>query len=223
VIVRSNLVILRDPKYLDYLDRFARLGVEVVGSVPDYRRERAERQRGKDTFVGAIEAIRELNRRGYAKAGSGLILDLVHNPSGAYLPGAQAALEHEYRMRLRDEHGIEFNRLFCLTNCPVGRYLDYLVQSDNFRDYMQALRQAFNPAAARNVMCRMTLSVGWDGRLYDCDFNQMLGLSVNSGAPAHIRDFDFDKLRSRQIAVREHCFACTAGAGSSCQGALESA
>ena len=220
-IVRSNLVILRDPKYAHYMALFARLGVEVVGSVADYRRERSERQRGTNTFDTAIEAIRELNRRGYGMDGTGLVLDLVHNPSGAYLPGGQAALEHEYRTRLRDEYGIEFNRLFCLTNCPVGRYLDYLVKSENLSDYMQSLRQAFNPAAAANVMCRTTLSVGWDGHLYDCDFNQMLGLRVNSGAPAHIRDFDFDKLRSRQIAVREHCFACAAGAGSSCQGALE--
>ena len=222
VIVRSNLVILGDPKYSDYVDRFARLGVEVAGSVPDYRRERAERQRGKDTFARAIQAIRELNRRGYGRDGTGLILDLVHNPSGAYLPAAQAALEHEYRVRLKEEHGIEFTRLFCLTNCPVGRYLEYLVQSDNFRDYMRVMRQAFNPAAARNVMCRTMLSVGWDGRMYDCDYNQMLGLTVNSGALAHIRDFDLAMLRTRKIAVWEHCFACTAGAGSSCQGALES-
>lgn len=219
-IVRSNLVILLDPGYADYFDRFARLRVEIVGSLPDCRRERAERQRGKETFDAAIDAIRELNRRGYGKDGAGLILDLVHNPSGAYLPGGQAALEREYRVRLMEEHGIEFSRLFCLTNCPVGRYLDYLVRSDNFMDYMQALRRAFNPMAARNVMCRSTLSVGWDGRLYDCDFNQMLGLTVNSGAPAHIQDFEFEKLRNRQIVIREHCFACTAGAGSSCQGTI---
>ena len=220
-IVRSSLVILRDPKYAHYLDLFARLGVEVVGSVPDYRRERSERQRGRNTFDTAVEAIRELNRRDYGMFGTGLVLDLVHNPSGAYLPGGQAALEHEYRERLRKEHGIEFNNLFCLTNCPVGRYLDYLVKSENLSDYMQSLRQAFNPAAAANVMCRTTLSVGWDGNLYDCDFNQMLGLSVNSGAPGHIRDFDFEKLSNRQVSVRDHCFACTAGAGSSCQGALQ--
>ena len=152
--------------------------------------------------------------------GSGLILSLAHNPSGAYLPAGQASLEHEYRFRLREAYGIEFNRLFCLTNCPVGRYLDYLVNSDNFDDYMCTLRHAFNPAAVRNVMCRTTLSVGWDGRLFDCDFNQMLDLSVNSSAPKHIRDFDFDKLASREIMILNHCFACTAGAGSSCQGEL---
>lgn len=219
-IVRSNLVILRDPEYAHYIERFARLGVEVVGSVPDYRRDRSDRQRGQGVFVQAIEAIGALNRLGYGQEESGLVLDLVHNPSGAYLPAAQSSLEHEYRVHLQQEHGIIFNRLFCLTNCPVGRYLDFLVQTDNLDDYMSALRRAFNPTAVPNVMCRTTLSVGWDGHLYDCDFNQMLGLTVNSGAPAHIRDFDFELLQRRQIAVREHCYACTAGAGSSCQGAL---
>lgn len=222
-IIRSNLVILRESPYTCYLDLFARLGLEIVGSVPDYRQTRSDRLRGPGTFAQAIEAIRALNRRGYGQAGSGLILNLVHNPSGAYLPAAQASLEHEYRAHLEQEHGVVFNRLFCLANCPVGRYLDFLVQSDNFEPYMRTLRQAFNPAAARNVMCRTTLSVGPDGRLYDCDFNQMLGLTVNSGAPAHIRDFDFEVLRRREIVVRDHCFACTAGAGSSCQGALTSA
>ncbi|MFH0994795.1 MAG: arsenosugar biosynthesis radical SAM (seleno)protein ArsS [Pseudomonadota bacterium] len=220
VIVRSNLVILQDLKYAFYLDLFACLGIEVVGSVPDYRLDRAERQRGKSTFLQAIASIRELNQRGYGLPGSGLILSLAHNPSGAYLPAGQASLEHEYRFRLREAYGIEFNRLFCLTNCPVGRYLDYLVSSDNFDEYMCTLKNAFNPAAVRSVMCRTTLSVGWDGRLFDCDFNQMLDLPVNIGAPRHIRDFDFDKLASREIMILDHCFACTAGAGSSCQGEL---
>jgi radical SAM/Cys-rich protein len=220
VIVRSNLVILQESEYAFYPDLYARLGIEVVGSVPDYRMDRAERQRGKNTFLQAMASIRELNRRGYGMPESGLILSLAHNPSGAYLPAGQASLEHEYRFRLREAYGIEFNRLFCLTNCPVGRYLDYLVSSDNFDDYMCTLKNAFNPAAVQNVMCRNTLSVGWDGRLFDCDFNQMLNLSVNSGAPKHIRDFDFDKLAGREIMILDHCFACTAGAGSSCQGEL---
>jgi radical SAM/Cys-rich protein len=220
VIVRSNLVILQDLKYAFYLDLYARLGIEVVGSVPDYRQDRAERQRGKRTFLQAIASIRELNKRGYGMPDGGLTLSLAHNPSGAYLPAGQASLEHEYRFRLREAYGIEFNRLFCLTNCPVGRYLEYLVNSDNFDDYMCTLRNAFNPAAVRNVMCRTTLSVGWDGRLFDCDFNQMLDMSVNNGASKHIRDFDFDKLANREIMIMNHCFACTAGAGSSCQGEL---
>jgi len=219
VILRSNLVILREPPYARYLDLLAHLGVEIVGSLPDYRHERSDRQRGQGMFAQAIEALRELNQRGYGREGSRLILDLVHNPCGAYLPGSQASLEREYRVRLRQEHGIVFNRLFCLTNCPVGRFLEFLRQSDNFEEYMHTLREAFNPAAAHNVMCRSMLSVGWDGRLHDCDFNQMLGLTVDSGAPTHLRDFDFPMLQRREIAVREHCFACTAGAGSSCTGA----
>jgi len=219
-IVRSNLVILLEPQYTHYLDLFARLGVEVVGSVPNYRQNRSDRQRGQGMFTKATKAISQLNRLGYGKEGSGLILDLVHNPSGAYLPAAQASLEHEYRLHLQQEHGIIFNRLFCLTNCPAGRYLDFLINSDNLESYMSNLRQAFNPFAVPNVMCRTTLSVGWDGRLYDCDFNQTLGLEVNSGAPAHISDFHFETLRKREITVRDHCYACTAGAGSSCQGVL---
>jgi radical SAM/Cys-rich protein len=148
-------------------------------------------------------------------------MDIVHNPAGAYLPGDQVALESEYRRVLRREHGVEFSRLFCITNCPIGRYLEYLRSSGNLDDYMRSLRKAYNPEAAENVMCRTTLSVGPDGTLYDCDFNQMLGLRVNGGAPAHIRYFDLDKLQVRRIAIGEHCFACTAGAGSSCQGVLE--
>ena len=214
-IVRSNLVILQDLKYSSYLDLYARLGIEVIGSMPDYQLDRAELQRGKNTFLQTIASIRDLNQRGYGMQGSGLILNLAHNPPDAFLPASQASLEHEYRLRLREEYGIEFSRLYCLTNCPVGRYLDYLVNSDNFDNYMCRLRQSFNPDAVQNVMCRTMLSVGWNGRLFDCDFNQMLDLSVNSDSPRHIRDFDFDKLASREIMILNHCFACTASAGSS--------
>jgi radical SAM/Cys-rich protein len=161
-----------------------------------------------------------LNEAGYAMPGSGLNLHLVHNPAGAFLPGPQAALEAEYRRVLRDEHGAAFNTLFCLINSPVGRYRDFLKRSGNLADYMRTLQCAFNTHTVSSVMCRATVSVGWDGRLYDCDFNQMLDLTVSSGAPVHIRDFDYDRLAAREIVVRNHCFACTAGAGSSCQGAL---
>jgi radical SAM/Cys-rich protein len=164
--------------------------------------------------------MRELNRKGYGHPGSGLILDIVHNPVGAYLPGSQASLTQEYKRRLKHDHGVEFNQLFCLTNCPVGRYLEYLVRTENYDDYMVELIDAFNLAAVENVMCRTTLSVGWDGKLYDCDFNQMLAMTVNHGAPTHIDIFDFDRLRQRQIVIANHCYACTAGSGSSCQGAL---
>jgi len=137
------------------------------------------------------------------------------------MPGNQSSLEHEYKRQLRERFGVEFNGLFVLTNCPIGRYLDYLISSDNLNDYMALLASAFNSAAVSNVMCRNTLSVGWDGQLYDCDFNQMLDLKVNAGSPTHIREFDLKRLSRREITVRNHCFACCAGSGSSCQGALD--
>lgn len=220
LIVRSNLVVMREPAYRHYIDLFAGKKVELVCSLPDYHAEKSERQRGAGTFEGAVQVIRELNQRSYGLPGSGLVLHLVHNPVGAYLPGPQAALEAEYRRVLRDRHGLHFNTLFCLVNNPIGRYADYLKRSGNWSDYMRLLQCAFNRKTVSSVMCRTTLSVGWDGRLYDCDFNQMLNLTVNSGAPDHIKDFDYDRLAGREIVVRSHCFACTAGAGSSCQGAL---
>jgi radical SAM/Cys-rich protein len=220
LIVRSNLVVLLDPAYRHYLDVLAANNVEVVGSLPDYHAHKVDRQRGSGTFESAIQAIRALNRESYGVSGSGRALHLVHNPVGAYLPGPQHALEAEYRRVLRDAYDLEFNTLFCLVNNPIGRYRDYLERSENLADYMRTLRRAFNPQTLENLMCRTTLSVGWDGRLYDCDFNQMLNLPVNSGAPDHIKTFDIARLAKREIVVRSHCFACTAGAGSSCQGTL---
>jgi radical SAM/Cys-rich protein len=221
ILVRSNLVILTDPRYRHFIDIFARNGVEVVGSLPDYKKSRTDAQRGPGTFDNTVLALQMLNKKGYAMDGSGLTLDLVHNPSGAYLPGNQTALEAEYRATLENKYGIRFNALFCLTNCPAGRYLDYLIRSDNLEDYMSTLSAAYNPKAAGNVMCRSTLSVGPDGRLYDCDFNQMLEIAVNHGAPDHITDFDSSALSSRTICTGNHCYCCTAGAGSSCQGAVD--
>jgi len=221
VMVRSNLVILKEEPWKKYLDIYARLGVEVVASLPDYHAVRTDRVRGTNVFSRSLEILRELNRRGYGQPQSGLILNLVHNPAGAYLPGSQQALEAEYRRHLRDEYGIVFNKLFSLINAPINRYLEYLWRSDNLDQYMQTLQCAFNPAAAKHVMCRNTLSVGWDGYLYDCDFNQQLGLRVNHSAPYHVADFHLDRLMNREIMVHEHCYACCAGSGSSCQGTLE--
>jgi radical SAM/Cys-rich protein len=220
LIVRSNLLVLLDPAYRHFMEVFAAHKVELVGSLPDYNAERTDRQRGAGTFQGVIQAIGELNRRFYGIAGSGLALHLVHNPVGAYLPGSQCAIEAEYRRTLREKHGLYFNTLFCLVNSPIGRYRDFLKRSGNLSDYMRTLQGAFNSQTVNSVMCRTTLSVGWDGRLYDCDFNQMLNLTVNSGAPDHIEAFDYARLAEREIVVRSHCFACTAGAGSSCQGSL---
>lgn len=218
LLVRSNLVILREAPFDELPEFYARNRVELVASLPDVRGERTDRQRGEGVFGGVIDVMRRLNSLGYGQEDSGLVLDIVHNPAGAYLPGEQAALESEYHRVLLQEHGVTFNRLFCITNCPVGRYLEYLHHSGNLADYMRALRRAYNPEAACNVMCRTTISVGPDGLLYDCDFNQMLGLTVNSGAPTSILKFDHDLLATREIVVHNHCFACTAGAGSSCQG-----
>jgi radical SAM/Cys-rich protein len=219
LLVRSNLVVLLDPPFDGLPEFYAGHDVELVASLPDMRARRTDRQRGAGVFDRVIEAMRRLNRLGYGREATGLILDIVHNPAGAYLPGDQAALESEFRRVLRDESGVEFSRLFCITNCPVGRYLEYLERSGNLADYMRVLRSAYNSAATDNVMCRSTLSVGPEGGLYDCDFNQMLGLTVNSGAPTSIFEYDHDRLAPREIVVHNHCFACTAGAGSSCQGA----
>ncbi|RJQ67645.1 MAG: radical SAM/Cys-rich domain protein, partial [Desulfobacteraceae bacterium] len=214
LIVRSNLLIMLDPDYRRFMELFAAHKVELVGSLPDYNAGRTDRQRGAGTFAQVIQAIRELNRLSFGIPG-GLLLHLVHNPAGAYLPGPQSALESEYRRVLNQEYGLQFNGLFCFVNIPIGRYRDYLKCSGNWADYMRTLQCAFNTRTVERVMCRTTLSVGWDGRLYDCDFNQMLDLPVNSGAPDHIRDFDYAGLAGREIEVRSHCFACTAGAGSS--------
>jgi radical SAM/Cys-rich protein len=220
VIVRTNLLVLLDERFRSYPELYRDCRVEVVASLPDYVADRANRQRGAGNFEGSIRALQALNAIGYGREGTGLVLDIAHNPAGAYLPGNQSSLEREYRQHLLQHHGIEFNRLFVLTNCPIGRFLDFLVRSDNLGDYMQMLRQSFNPSAVPNMMCRTMLSVGWDGRLYDCDFNQVLGLTASDRTVVHADKFDFDKLARREIVVRNHCYACCAGAGSSCQGAL---
>jgi radical SAM/Cys-rich protein len=192
--------------------------VEVVSSLPFYAKDRTDRQRGDGVFVDSIKALQLLNAAGYGREGSGLKLNLVYNPAGAFLPPAQAALQAEYKHELLKKFGILFNDLYVITNMPISRYLDYLLTTGNYERYMEKLTAAFNPAAAEQVMCRTTLSVGWDGYLYDCDFNQMLELKV-SGVGRHISTFDLDALNARPIVVGQHCYGCTAGAGSSCGGA----
>jgi radical SAM/Cys-rich protein len=219
LIVRSNLTLLLEEPYRHFIDVFTQNKVEIVTSLPDYLETKSDRQRGAGVFGKVVEAMRELNLRGYGMKNSGLYIDIVHNPVGAYLPGSQAALEHEYHERLLTEHGVHFNQLFCITNLPVGRYLDYLIESGNFEDYLSALCHSYNPAAVKNVMCQTMLSVGWNGLLYDCDFNQMLDLTVNLGTLTSIMDFDMDKLKNREIVINNHCYGCVAGSGSSCQGA----
>jgi radical SAM/Cys-rich protein len=221
IIVRSNLAILADPKYSDFFDIYADNKVEIVASLPDCDEKRADRQRGNGFFKSFIQAAKKLNEKGYGKAGSGLIINLVHNPLGAYLPANQKSLEQNYKQNLKNKHNIDFNTLFCITNMPVGRYLDFLLASGNYDEYMYELQQAFNPAALENVMCRTMISVSWNGNLFDCDFNQMLNMPIDSQYCDHVSRFDFDKLCKRPIVLHNHCYGCTAGAGSSCQGALE--
>lgn len=220
VMDRCNLTILGVSKYR-HLPRFlADHRVEVVCSLPHYRKTSTDRQRGDGVFERSIEAIRELNELGYGRPDSGLELTLVTNPVGAFLPGGQASLEGEWKAALRENHGVEFNRLIAIANMPISRYLEWLDDSGNLERYLRRLVEAFNPATVSGLMCRSTLSVDWRGRLYDCDFNQMLGLGVGGGAPEHIGDFSSEALENREVVTRRHCFGCTAGVGSSCGGAL---
>lgn len=221
LIVRSNLVILTEDDYSGHAGFYADNGVEIVSSLPDYDESRADRQRGAGFFRKFITAAKLLNGMGYGKTGTGLVFNLVHNPVGAYLPASQLSLEREYRIRLKNSHGVEFNSLYCINNMPVGRYLDFLLASDNYDDYMRTLTDAFNPGAVKDVMCRKTVSVSWQGSLYDCDFNQMLDIPVSREYSGHIAAFDIKKLMNRPIVLHNHCYGCTAGAGSSCQGSLD--
>ena len=219
VMDRCNLTILETPSHRDLPGFFAEHRVEVVCSLPHYRATSTDRQRGDGVFEKSIAALRRLNEVGYGDGRSGLRLVLVSNPVGAFLPGAQASLEAEWKRELLRLHGVRFDALFTITNMPISRYLEWLVESGNLEGYMQRLATGFNPTAARGVMCRNTISIGWDGTLYDCDFNQMLELPVEEAAPRHVRDFDAAKLGARAIVTDRHCFGCTAGAGSSCGGA----
>lgn len=219
VIVRSNLTILETNGYEDYHEFLADQQVEIVSSLPYYKKSFTDKQRGSGVFERSINVIRKLNDFGYGKSETGLKLDLVYNPVGAFLPPSQFELEQDYKRELYNQHGIVFNNLYTITNMPISRFLDYLLQTGNYEKYMQKLVDSFNPAAASNVMCRSIISVGWDGQLFDCDFNQMLELNMDHGAPTHIRDFDPDTIKNRRIVTGQHCYGCTAGAGSSCGGA----
>ncbi|WP_422009430.1 arsenosugar biosynthesis radical SAM (seleno)protein ArsS [Roseivirga pacifica] len=220
IIVRCNLtIILANPKYHDLPDFFKKHGVNVVSSLPSFTARRTNAQRGNGVFEKSIEALKMLNAVGYGKADSGLKLDLVYNPSGAFLPDDQAILTQEFKQKLKESYDIVFNDLFVITNLPVSRFLDYLLNSKNYESYMDELANAYNPVAAAGVMCRNMVSISWDGYLYDCDFNQMLELKLSGNAPKHVKDFDWDKVMDREIVINQHCYGCTAGAGSSCGGA----
>jgi radical SAM/Cys-rich protein len=219
-IVRSNLtIILANKKYHDLPAFFAKHNVHVVSSLPYYKREKTDKQRGDGVFDKSIKALQMLNAVGYGQPNGNLKLDLVYNPSGAFLPTDQMALQNDFKKSLKEDFDIDFHNLFALTNLPISRFLEYLIASDNYEDYMYALVEAYNPKAVANVMCINTISVSWDGYLYDCDFNQMLDLKVNA-TDKHISQFNEERLTNRDIIISQHCYGCTAGAGSSCQGAV---
>ena len=220
VIDRCNLTVLLLAAQADLPEFLARYQVEVIASLPYYRASQTDAQRGKGAFERSVAALRRLNELGYGREGTGLLLNLIYNPVGAFLPPKQAAIEAQFKRELEREHGVVFNHLYTITNMPISRFLEVLLLTGNYEGYMERLVNAFNPAAAAGVMCRYTLSVGWDGTLYDCDFNQMLDLTTGDGAPRHIRDFDPSALDHRSIVTGNHCYGCTAGAGSTCAGSI---
>jgi radical SAM/Cys-rich protein len=219
-IVRSNLtIILANKKYHDLPEFFKKHNIHVVYSMPHWTRGKTDKQRGDGVFDKSIKVLHMLNEIGYGRKGSDLKLDLVYNPSGAFLPGDQMALENDFKKALKTDFDIDFHNLFAITNLPISRFLDYLIASENYEEYMYSLVDAYNPSAVANVMCTNTLSVSWDGYLYDCDFNQMLNLKVASKVK-HIADYNEAILQDRNIIINQHCYGCTAGAGSSCQGVV---
>ena len=219
-IVRSNLTIIRaNKKYYDLPEFFKKHNIHVVSSMPHWTRGKTDKQRGSGVFDKSIKALQDLNAIGYGLPNSKLKLDLVYNPSGAFLPGDQVSMERDFKNALLEDFDIQFHNLFTITNLPVSRFLDYLIASDNYEDYMYSLVDAYNPSAVENVMCTNTISVSWDGYLYDCDFNQMLKLKVASSVK-HISVYNEELLNKRTIIISQHCYGCTAGAGSSCQGTV---
>ena len=222
VIDRCNLTILVAKGY-EYLPAFlAEHQVEIIASLPCYSESNCDSQRGDGVFQRSIQALQLLNSLGYGLEGTNLRLSLVYNPLGPSLPPRQADLESKYRLELRERFGIEFTRLYAITNLPISRFLDDLLQNGHYEEYMSRLVQAFNPNTLDNLMCRTMISVDWLGNLFDCDFNQMLGLQIQTPKPATIFDVNFQQLLERNILTSRHCFGCTAGAGSGCQGALGS-
>jgi radical SAM/Cys-rich protein len=221
---RCNLTVVFEPEK-EYLPAFFKEHeVELVCSLPCYSQENVDRQRGKGTFDASIRALKLLNRIGYGQADSGLVLNLVYNPVGPHLPPPQAKLEQDYKQILREQFGIVFNQLYCLANMPITRYATHLKLRGEYDRYMELLESSYNAATLDRVMCRDLISIGWDGSIYDCDFNQMLDLPLvhTDGSRLNIRSVEPEQLLSRPIQVGDHCYACTAGSGSSCGGMLVS-
>lgn len=220
VMDRCNLTVFFVKGKKDFPEFLRDHQVEIIASLPCYTEENVDAQRGKGVFSQSIEALRRLNRLGYGQPGANLELNLIYNPLGPSLPPRQHELEQAYRRQLGEKFGIVFNKLYTLTNMPISRFLTDLLHHGNYDRYMDLLVQNFNPTTVDGVMCRTLVSVGWDGTLYDCDFNQMLEMPLNHGLPNHIREFDTFLLGRREIRTGSHCFGCTAGSGSSCGGAL---
>ncbi len=220
VMNRTNLTVIFEPEQEDLVDFLASHHVEVIASLPAITREQTDSIRGDQVFDQSINALQQFNQAGYGVEESDLQLHLVTNPLGAFLPGPQASMEMYWKKELHQQFGITFNNLYTMTNMPIGRFFQWLQTKKLLEPYMRKLVEAFNPAAAQAVMCRYTLSVDWQGFMYDCDFNQMLGLNVNHGLPHHIGEFDPERLDSRHIVTQIHCYGCTAGCGSSCGGAV---
>ena len=220
IIVRSNLtIILANKKFFDLPIFFADNRIHIISSLPFYNKEKTDNQRGKGVFDKSILALKELNKVGYGKTNSNLKLDLVYNPSGAFLPPDQESLEIKFKEKLYNNFKIEFNNLFTITNLPISRFLDYLIASENYEEYMETLVNRFNPNATKELMCKNTISVSWEGNIYDCDFNQMLDLKINSKNNTVFK-CKIQGLVDKKIQVSQHCYGCTAGAGSSCQGTI---
>ena len=220
VIDRCNLTVFYESGLDDLPEFLCRNHVEIVASLPCYLKENVDKQRGEGTFDRSIEALRWLNRLGYGKENTGLVLNLVYNPTGLNLPPSQAKLEKDYKKRLWDDWGIVFNRLFTITNMPITRYAKYLKAFNQYETYVELLVQNFNIHTLDGLMCRNTLSVGWDGKLYDCDFNQMLNMEMKNKKMFSISNITMPEIDGGDIRIADHCFGCTAGSGSSCQGAL---
>lgn len=218
IIVRTNLVTLYFDEYKDLATKYRDVKATVVASLPCYTEDNVEAQRGDGVFEKSIASLKYLNSLGYG-IDPELELNLVYNPGGAFLPGPQAGLEADYKERLGEDHGLVFNNLFTITNLPIGRFDQELVENKEKDSYMALLEENFNPSTLANLMCTKQISVSWDGYIYDCDFNQMIDL--RSQPMTHIKDFDFDRLINREVSLGDHCYGCTAGAGSSCGGALE--
>ena len=219
VLFRSNLTALDERDDLIGLLRKNR--VEVVASLPCYLEENVDAQRGRGAYRTAIGALKKLNAQGFGREGSGLLLTLVYNPQGAALPPSQEALEADYKKELLSRHGIVFNNLIAITNMPLGRFKEFLSEKETLGAYADLLRKNFNNKTLPRLMCRRMVNIGWEGGIFDCDFNQMLNIAVNHGAPRTVRDFDLGRLQTREIVVGDHCFGCTAGRGSSCGGELK--